>query len=68
MPPDAMFPASWFVVAFVGLWTAIFVIGYFYARRKGQFTDSEQINFKVFDDGIPNPKPDDEWQRSGAAR
>jgi hypothetical protein len=68
MPADAVFPASWFVVAFVGLWTLIFIVAYFYARRHGQLADTEQIKSKVFDDGIPNPQPDDEWQRGRAPR
>ena len=68
MTADAMFPASGCVVVFVGLWTLIFIAGYFYARHHGQFVDTEQIKSRVFDDGIPNPKSDDEWQRGRASR
>ena len=57
MDADQIFPASWFVVAFVGLWLVIFLAAYFYIRRHGKFGDIEEIKFKVFDDGIPNPQP-----------
>jgi hypothetical protein len=51
-------------VCFVGLWTLIFIVGYFYAKKHGQLGDMEQIKFKVFDDGIPNPEPDQQPKRA----
>ena len=59
MQTDLIFPATWCVIGFVGLWVIIFGVAYFYVRRHGQFGDMEQIKFKVFDDGIPNPQPGD---------
>ena len=61
METDLIFPATWFVIGFVGLWVIIFIVAYFYVRRHGQFGDGdmEQIKYKVFDDGIPNPQPDE---------
>jgi hypothetical protein len=64
MQTDIIFPASWFIVCFVGLWTLIFIVGYFYAKKHGQLGDMEQIKFKVFDDGIPNPEPDQQPKRA----
>ena len=60
MQTDLIFPASWFVMAFVGLWAIIFIVAFFYARKHGQFDDMEQIKYKVFDDGIPNPRSESE--------
>ena len=68
MQTDIIFPASWFIVCFVGLWTFIFIVGYFYAKKHGQLGDLEQIKFKVFDDGIPNPQPESEQPPKRVAR
>ena len=68
MDADHIFPASWFVVAFVGLWLLIFVAAYFYIRRHGHLGDVEAIKYKVFDDGIPNPQPVTAQQSERPAR
>ncbi len=66
MQSDAIFPATWFVLGYLALLIVILVVALYWARRHGQFDDTEEIKFKVFDDGIPNPQtqPDHRSKRS----
>ncbi len=67
MEENFVYPASYFVFAFLGVLTVIAVVALVLSRRSGDL-DNEEIKYKVFDDGIPNPRtePEYEFHRPGS--
>jgi hypothetical protein len=60
-PDSFVYPASYFVFAFLGLLTLIAMVALWLSRRSGDL-DNEEIKYKVFDDGIPNPRTEPEYE------
>ncbi len=60
MQENFVYPASYFVFAFLGLLTVIAIVALWLSRRSGDL-DNEEIKYKVFDDGIPNPRTEPEY-------
>jgi hypothetical protein len=61
MEENFVYPASYFVFAFLGLLTVIAIVALWLSRRSGDL-DNEEIKYKVFDDGIPNPRTEPEYE------
>lgn len=61
MEENFVYPASYFVFAFLFLLTTISIIALLLTRRSGDL-DNEAIKYKVFDDGIPNPRTEPEYE------
>ena len=55
MQTDAIFPATWFVLSYLALLIALVAAAAWWARTHGQMDDPEEIRWKVFNDGVPNP-------------
>lgn len=57
-----VYPASYFVFAFLLLLSVIMIVLVVLARRTGSELDTEEIKYKVFDDGIPDPRTEPQYQ------
>ncbi|HZQ06694.1 MAG TPA: hypothetical protein VFD70_08950 [Anaerolineae bacterium] len=60
-----VYPASYFVFAYLFLLTAIMIVLFILARRTGSELDREEIKYKVFDDGIANPRTEPQYRYEG---
>lgn len=68
METDLIFPATWFVIGYVALLIVIVAVAAYWARRHGQLEDAETIRWKVFHDGVPDPKGESGFQSQHSTR
>jgi cbb3-type cytochrome oxidase maturation protein len=53
-----VYSATWLVLALVAIILVLFGIGYYWARREGQFDDIEAAKFRMLEDDPGEEKED----------